>query len=136
MERLHMQASIALMQASGNQLVETIGGPGGALYRIDVPRVSGPGTNPVWDLTEARAIIDSRDYSVVELSVSGSFLKSPYSLSYKRLRHLVGATLPADAFVVPPRPDEVVVTGEGSSVPTHDIVVLALRELSQSKQPR
>ena len=35
-----MEASIAMMQASGNQLVETIDGPHGKLYRIDVPRVS------------------------------------------------------------------------------------------------
>ena len=34
-----MQASIAMMQASGNQLLETIDGPNGKLYRIEVPRV-------------------------------------------------------------------------------------------------
>ena len=40
MERLHMEASIAMMQASGNQLLETIDGPQGKQYRIEVPRVS------------------------------------------------------------------------------------------------
>jgi hypothetical protein len=134
MERLHMEASIAMMQASGNQLVETIDGPNGTLYRIEVPSVSAPGANPVWDLTQARVLIDSRDYSVVEFAVQGSFLKSPYSLSYKQLRHLVGASLPADAFSVPSQPGEIVITGEGSAVPTHDIVVLALRALAQAKR--
>jgi hypothetical protein len=134
MERLHMEASIAMMQASGNQLVETIDGPNGKLYRIEVPSVSAPGANPVWDLTQARVLIDSRDYSVVEFAVQGSFLKSPYSLSYKQLRHLVGASLPADAFSVPSQPGEIVITGEGSAVPTHDVVVLALRALAQAKR--
>jgi len=133
-EQLHMEASIAIMQASGNQLLETIDGPNGKLYRIEVPRLASPGSNPVWDLTEARVLIDSRDYSVVEFAVQGSFLKSPYSLSYKQIRHVVGASLPADAFTVPPQPGEIVVTGEGTAVPTHDIVVLALRALAQAKR--
>jgi len=136
MERLHMEASIAMMQASGNQLVETIDGPNGKLYRVEVPRVSAPGTNPVWDLTEARVLIDSRDYSVIEFAVQGTFLKSPYSMSYKQLRHVIGASLAPDAFTVPAQPGEIVVTGEGSAVPTHDIVVLALRALAQAKQGR
>jgi hypothetical protein len=136
MQRLHMEASIALMQASGNQIVETIDGPTGKLYRIEVPRVAAPGTNPVWDLTEARVLIDSRDYSVVEFAVQGSFLKSPYSLSYKLLRRVVGATLQPDAFAVPPQPGEIVVTGEGSAVGAHDVVVLALRALAQTKRDR
>jgi len=136
MQRLHMEASITMMQASGNQLVETIDGPNGKLYRIEVPRVAAPGANPVWDLSEARVLIDSRDYSIIEFAVQGSLLKSPYSLSYKQLRHVVGASLPADAFVVPTRPGEIVVTGEGSAVPTRDVVVLALRALAQAKQAR
>ena len=136
MERLHMEASIAMMQASGNQLVETIDGPNGKLYRIEVPRVTAPGTNPVWDLTEARVLIDSRDYSVIEFAVQGTFLKSPYTMSYRQIRHVVGATLAPDAFSVPAQAGEIVVTGEGSAVPTHDIVVLALRALAQAKQGR
>src|SRR5262245_53798235 len=134
MERLHMEASIAMMQASGNQLVETIDGPNGKLYRIEVPRVTAPGTNPVWDLTEARVLIDSRDYNVIEFAVQGTFLKSPYSLSYKQIRHVIGASLPADAFSVPAQPGEIVVTGEGSAVAAHDVFLLALRGLAQSKR--
>jgi hypothetical protein len=34
MQRLHMQASITMMQANGNQLLETIDGPNGKQYRI------------------------------------------------------------------------------------------------------
>ena len=136
MERLHMQASITMMQASGNQLLETIDGPGGKMYRIEVPRVSGPGTNPVWDLTEARVLIDARDYHVTEFFVRGSFLKQAYSMSYKLISHVIAASVKPDAFDVPAQPGEIVITGEGSPVPTHDIVVLALRDLAKLKQGR
>jgi hypothetical protein len=136
MERLHMQASIALMQASGNQLLETIDGPNGRLYRIEVPSVAGPGSNPVWDLSEARVLIDARDYRVTELAVRGSFLKQPYSMSYKQISHVMAASVEPDAFDVPSQPGEIVVTGEGSSVPVHDVVVLALRELTKLKQAK
>jgi hypothetical protein len=136
MERLHMEASIAMMQASGNQLVETIDGPHGKLYRIDVPRVSGPGTSPVWDLTEARVLIDARDYRVTEFAVSGSFLKQAYSLSYKLISHSVVGSVPADTFAIPAQPGELVIAGDGSHVPTHDVVMLSLRELIKAKQAR
>jgi hypothetical protein len=136
MERLHMQASITMMQASGNQLLDTIDGPNGKFYRIEVPRVTGPGTNPVWDLTEARVLIDARDYRVTEFAVRGTFLKQAYSLSYKLISHVLAASVKPDAFAVPPQPGEIVITGEGSAVPTHDIVVLALREVTKLRQGR
>jgi hypothetical protein len=133
MERLHMEASITMMQASGNQLVETIDGPQGKLYRIEVPRVTGPGTSPVWDLTDARVLIDARDYRVTEFAVSGSFLKQAYSLSYKLIRHSVVGSVPADTFLVPDQPGQIVIQGEGSQLPAHDVLVLSLRELTKLK---
>ena len=136
MQRLHMEASITMMQAAGNQLVETIDGANGKLYRIEAPHVAGPGSNPVWDLTDARVLIDARDYSIVEFAVQGSFLKQSYSMSYKQIRHVIGATLPPDAFAVPAQPGEIVVAGEGSAVPTHDVVMLALRALADAKRAR
>jgi hypothetical protein len=136
MERLHMEASIGMMQASGTQVVETIDGPHGKLYRIEVPRVAGPGTSPVWDLTEARVLIDARDYRVTELAVSGSFLKQAYSLSYRLIKHSVVGSVGPDTFVVPKRPGEIVIDGEGSPVPSHDVVMLSLRELTRLKQGR
>jgi hypothetical protein len=134
LERLHMQASITMMQASGNQLLETVDGPHGKLYRIEVPHVSGPGTNPVWDLNEARVLIDARDYRVTEFAVRGTFLKQAYSLSYRLISRVLSASLKPDAFLVPSRAGEIVIRGEGSTVPTHDIVVLSLRELAKQKQ--
>ena len=134
MERLHMEASIAMMQASGNQLVETIDGSHGKQYRIEVPGVSGPGTSPIWDLTHARVLIDARDYRVIEFEVSGSFLKQPYRVSYRQITHSVVGSLSDDSWVVPAQSGEIVITGEGSHVPTHDVVVLSLRALTKLKR--
>jgi hypothetical protein len=136
MQRLHMQASIALMQASGNQLLETMDGPDGKLYRIEVPRVSGPGSNPVWDLNEARVLIDGRDYHIKEFFVRGSFLKRDYSMSFKLITRLQAATMTGDLFEVPHQPNEIVIRGEGSAVPAHDVVMLGLRELTRLKTGR
>ena len=136
MERLHMEASIGMIQASGTQMVETIDGPHGKLYRIEVPRTAGPGTSPVWDLTDARVLIDAVDYRVTELSVSGSFLKQAYSLSYRLISHDVVGSVQPGTFDVPARPGEIVIRGDGSPVPSHDVVMLSLRELTRLKQGR
>ena len=108
MQRLHMQASIAMMQASGNQLFDTIDGPNGKLYRIEVPRVSGPGNSPIWDLNEARVVVDARDYAITEFAVSGTFLRQAYSLSYKLITHTVGIEDVREALrLIDERADEV-----------------------------
>ena len=72
-----------MMQASGNQLVETLDGPPASCIASKCRATAGPGNSPVWDLTEARVVIDAVDYRVTELAVSGSFLRQPYSLSYQ-----------------------------------------------------
>ena len=136
MQQLHMQASMALMQASGNQMLETIHGPSGTLYQIEVPRVSAPGSNPVWDLYEARVLVDSQDYRIREFAVRGAFLKQSYSLSYKLIAHDIVGGVSQETFEVPHQDGEILIKGEGSSVPSHDIVVLSLRDLTKLKLGR
>ncbi|MBA2304918.1 MAG: hypothetical protein H0W08_20115 [Acidobacteria bacterium] len=134
MERLHMEASIAMMQASGNQLLEVVESPDGRRYRIEVPAVSATATNPVWDLTEARVLIDAKDYRVTELAVKGTFLKQAYSVSYRLINRVVAASVPPDTFEVPRLPGEIVISGGGSALPARDAMILALRELARLKQ--
>lgn len=138
-ERLHMQASVALMQASGNQRLQIVQTPAGKQYRIDVPRVSTTTPAAVWDLSEAHLIVDASDFHIVEFSVKGALLKQPYSFAYRLLTHDVAAasTVPPDAFEIPLEPGAIVLHGgEGSSVPAADAFVVALRELARSKQGR
>ena len=136
MERLHMEASIMMMQSSGNQLLEVVETADGRQYRIEVPRVSAPASNPVWDLTEARVLIDAKDFRVSELAVKGTFLKQAYSVTYRLISRDVLTTAPADTFEVPREPGEILLSGGGSAVPARDAMVLALKELARLKQTR
>jgi hypothetical protein len=138
MERLHMQASVAMMQASGNQHLQILETPDGTQYRIDVPRVSAATPSAVWDLSEAHVIVDANDFHVVELAVKGAFLKQPYSFSYRLIaRDVVSpAAVPAGTFDVPAEPGAITLGGEGSPIPARDAFVAALRALARSTQVR
>jgi hypothetical protein len=138
-QRLHMQASVALMQASGNQRLQTLDTPDGLAYRIDVPILSAATPAAVWDLTEAHLIVNATDFHVVEFAVKGTLLEQPYSFSYKLLtRDLVGADGAApDTFDVPREPGAIVLRGgDGSTVPAADAFLTALRELARARQGR
>ena len=137
-ERLHMQASVALMQTSGNQSLQTIESPAGRQFRIEVPRVSAQTPDAVWDLSEAQVVVDAEDYHVVEFAVKGTFLKQPYSVSYRLISREVAAQadVPAGTFDVPDEPGVIAIQGDGSAVPARDVLVLALRELTRMKQGR
>ncbi len=136
LERLHMEATIAMMQASGDQLLEIVETPEGRQYRIEVPKVSAPVTSPVWDLSEARVLIDARDYRIIELAVKGTFLKQPYSVSFKLNSRSFASAVPPETFEVPRQPGEIVISGAGSVLPSRDAMVLALGELARLKQSR
>jgi len=138
-EVIHMQAVVAMMQASGNQHMQMVNEADGPAYRIDVPSVSASTPAAMWDLSEAHIIVDATDFHVVELSVKGAFLKQPYSLSYKLLtRDVLGADKPApDLFEIPPQPEEITLQGdEGSPVPAADAFRIVLAELAKTRQAR
>jgi hypothetical protein len=134
-ERLHMEATITMMQASGNQLLQVIDTPEGQHYRIEVQHEGSTTTNPVWDLTSARVLVRAGDYRISEFAVTGTFLRKPYSLSYKLIRRAQGASLQY-AFDVPALPGQIEFSGEGSVLPARDAMVLAFRELTRLKQGR
>jgi hypothetical protein len=136
MERLHMQASVAMMQASGDQSLQVIDTPQGRQYRIEVPHVSGETPNAVWDLADARVVIDASDYHVVEFAVTGTFLKQAYSVSYRLINRIVAAQVSPGAFEVPGEPGAITVRGEGTALPARDALVVALRELARTRQAR
>src|SRR5688572_7606831 len=140
MERMHMQMSVAMMQASGNQHMQIIDTADGKAYRIEVPKVTGAATatSAVWDLSEARAVIDADDYRIVELAVKGTLLKQPYSVSFRLVsRDLYGAPgVPAEEFEVPGDPAAITLHGEGSAVPPRDALIVALREVAKARNSR
>jgi hypothetical protein len=135
-ERLHMEATVAMMQASGNQQLQVIESQSGRHYRIDVPHVSAETPGAVWDLAEARVVVDAGDYHIVEFAVKGTFLKQPYSLSYRLIERVVtdGAQVDAGAFEVARDPRAITIRGDGSAIPARDVLVAALGELARVKQ--
>jgi hypothetical protein len=135
-ERLHMQATVALMQASGQQVLQTVDSVDGPLYRIEVPEVGGAQGGAMWDLNHAEVLIDSSDFRIMALSARGTFLERPYSLSYRLISRSVVGSVSPDVFAVPSEPGEIVMTGEGSASPATDVVLTALRELARAKEQR
>lgn len=135
-ERLHMEATVAMMQASGNQQLQILDGSAGRQYLIQVPQVSGPGTNPVWDIREARVLIDAQDYRIVEFFASGALLKQPYSVSYKLISREVrpASEVASGEFAVPIDAAAVVIEGDGTMNPTQDALVGALREVARLRK--
>jgi hypothetical protein len=136
MERLHMQASVAMMQASGDQQLHVIDTPDGRQYRIQVPQISGQTSTAMWDLTAAEVVVDANDHHIVEFAVKGTFLKQPYSVSYRLISRTLGARVAADAFEVPRDPRAIEIEGEGSAIPGRDVLVASLRELARLKTQR
>jgi hypothetical protein len=136
MERLHMQASVAMIQASGDKILQVVDTPDGRRYRIQVPHVAAQTSIAMWDLAEADVVIDASDYHIVEFAVKGTFMKQPYSVSYRLIARTIGAQVAADAFEVPRDPRAIAIEGEGSAIPARDILVASLREYARLKAPR
>ena len=132
-ERLHMQATVTMMQASGQQVLQTVDGADGPLYRIEVPEMSAAQTGAMWDLSRAEVLIDARDFRVMEFSARGRFLERPYSVSYRLISRSVVGTVKPDVFAVPSEPGDIVITGDGTASPATDVVFAALRELARAK---
>jgi hypothetical protein len=132
-ERLHMEASIRMMQASGQQLLQETDVDGRRQYLIEVPQASRTNPDAVWDLSRARVLVDADDYRVTELQVSGTFLKQPYSVSYRLISRTLAASAAPDVFTVAPQPGEIVIAGEGTANPAGDMLIGALRELAKNR---
>jgi hypothetical protein len=137
LERLHAEACIAIMQASGDQRLSLIEDGSGPSYQIQMPRVEVSQT-AVWDLQQARVRIDAGDYRIRELEVRGTLFKKPYHVSYRLTRHDLRAAgeVAAEEFQVPEVPGALVLKGEGTPNLMRDIVTAALRELAEARGAR
>jgi len=134
-ERLHLEMSVTMMQASGQHLLQTVRNREGTFYLIEVPQVNTTNLNAVWDLTHARVLIDADNFKIHEFSASGTFMKQPYSVSYKLLVSLraTNVTMVPDPFEIAAQPGEIVITGEGTANPAADALLGSLRELARIK---
>jgi hypothetical protein len=124
------------MQASGQQVLQTVDTAEGPLYRIQVPEVRAAQTSAMWDLSRAEVLIDARDFRIMEFSARGTFLEQPYSMSYRLISRAIVRTVQPDVFAVPSEPGEIVIAGDGTASPATDVVFAALRELARAKGVR
>jgi hypothetical protein len=138
LERLHIEASVALMQASGDQHLSVVEGPAGRRYVIEIPQVSAASATAVWDLHQARAVIEAADYRIAEFAARGTLLGQPYSVSYTLVNREVKAPAAVGPreFDIPDDPTAIVVEGQGTTNPARDMLIGALRELAKARQNR
>jgi hypothetical protein len=123
------------MQASVEKQLRIVEDAGGKAYVVEVPPVSAPRQAPLWDLQEARIVIDAADYRIRELFVRGMFLKQAYSISYKLIRRDVRPhdSVPKEELEVPETPGAVVLEGAGTGNPMRDALALSLHELAEAR---
>jgi hypothetical protein len=135
LERLHNEATVAVMQASGEKILRVLNGAGGKAYLVEIPQVSAPSRAPLWDLQEARVLIDAADYRIRELSVRGMLLKQPYRISYKLIRREIrpASEVAPEEFAVPEVAGALILKGEGTQNPMRDALTVTLRELAESR---
>lgn len=130
-----VETVIGLMQATSDQKLTTIDGPGGKQHIIQIPTVTPPAGGSVVDLYQARVVIDGSDFGIRELEASGTMLKQPYSVSFKLIRRSIkpAAEVAAADFAMTPGPGDVVLKGEATNDPMFDVLATVLRELGRLK---
>jgi len=116
-----VETVIGLMQATADQKLTTIDGPGGKLYVIQIPTMTPVTGGSVVDLYQARVVIDGGDFGIRELEASGTMLKQPYSVSFKLIRRTIRQAA------------EVAAAEFATNDPVFDVLGTVLRELGRLK---
>jgi hypothetical protein len=130
-----IETTITMMQATKDQNLTTIDGPEGPQYVVEIPPVTPQSGAAMFDLHHARAVIDSRDFRILEYSASGSLLKQPFSVSFRLINRSVrpSSAVSPEEFTITPGPGDVVLTGASASDPVTDMLKTVLRELGRVK---
>ena len=130
-----IETVIGMMQATSDQKLTTIDGPGGPQYVIQIPTVTPATGGSVVDLYQARVVIDSSDFRIRELDASGTMFKVPYRVSFKLIHRAVRPTTDVRSaeFAIPAGPGDVLLTGEATNDPVSDVLGTVLREIGRLK---
>lgn len=134
-QRRYAESMIRLVQASAGQVVteETIGD----VKRYIVQLSHGPvgGSASLFDLSQARVVVDGSDFHVVEFSASGAAMGNPISVGYRLLERVVAASPASASEFELPRDDSAAIEleGEGTRHIPVDVFRLLLREIGRSR---
>jgi hypothetical protein len=141
LQRAQLRALVTVMQTTSDQKLATVQDATGTYYSIQIPPISSDNSSdsadhsaPVWDLSEARALIHASDFHLKELTARGTFLGQPFHLAFTLVQHDI-TTDPADdsAFAIQPQPGDIQLEGEATNDPPGDVVLAALRALGKAQ---
>jgi hypothetical protein len=139
LERQHVEGVIRLLQAMAGQTVAEIDAAAGKRYVVELPSLSGgQATTGLWDLREARVVVDGESFSIVEAVASGSYLGEPFSVSFHLRRRDVrpsGAVSPRE-FELPHDPTVIAIAGAGTEDVARDVLTATLSELARTRHAR
>jgi hypothetical protein len=139
LERQHVEGVIRLLQAMAGQTVAEIDAADGKRYVVELPPLSGgQATTGLWDLREARVVVDGASFSIVEAVASGSYLGEPFSVSFHLRSRDVrpsGAVSPRE-FELPHDPTAVAIDGAGTEDVARDVLIATLSELARTRSAR
>jgi hypothetical protein len=135
MMQAQIEAVITMMQATADQKLTVLDSAAGRQYLIEIPPVTPKEGAGMFDLYQARAVIDARDFRIQEFAASGTLLRQPYSVTFKLTRELrrQSADVAPAEFDIPAGSGDVVLEGEGANEPFSDVLLTVLRELGRIK---
>lgn len=136
LERHHVESMIRVLQAAVGQTVREVDAGRGKQYIVELPHVADAGASGLWELSQARVVVDAADYQILELTAAGSYLGESFSVSFRlRRRHVRPSTeVPPDQFEVPSGAEAISIEAAGTDDLAHDLLVSALRELARSRR--
>jgi hypothetical protein len=135
MVQAQIETVITMMQATADQKLTILESPAGRQYVIEMPPVTPKEGAGTFDLYQARAVIDAREFRIREFAASGTLLRQPYTVTFKLTRAQLrqAADVRPEEFEIPAGAGDVVLQGEGANDPFSDVLRTVLRELGRLK---
>jgi hypothetical protein len=138
-EEQHVEGMIRLLQAMAGHTVSERDAAGRRQYVVELPSVSGgSGAAGLWDLQQARVVVDAESFGLVDVAVSGSYLGDPFSVSFHLRRREVrpSADVGSSEFEPPHDPTAIAIEGPGTDDVARDLLTTALGELARRSRSR
>jgi len=136
LQRAHLRALVSVMQTTSDQKLSTEQDVDGSYYAVQIPQVAADasGSAPMFDLSEARALIHTGDFHLKELDARGTFFGQPFHLAFNLVQHdLTGGPVDASMFALTPQAGDIVLEGEATNDPGGDVILAALRALAKAQ---
>jgi hypothetical protein len=136
-EGQHVEGMIRLLQAMAGHTVSERDAAGRRQYVVELPSVSGGGgAAGLWDLQQARVVVDGESFRLVDVAVSGSYLGDPFSVSFHLRRREVrpSAEVGPGEFDPPHDPAAIAIEGAGTDDVPRDLLTTALGELARRRR--